>query len=85
MIFLLVAALLSSKNKVSAPGLPAADYFFVNVDYKKVKVLLRDITWTEGMGDYVAINLQSSKRPLVVRTSLKAIEAELPGSHIIRI
>ena len=64
---------------------PFAEYFFLNVDYSQVKVMFDDIIWIEGLGDYVKVNLKSTKKPIVVRTSLKAIETELPPNKFIRI
>ena len=64
---------------------PPKDYFFLNVDFSQVKVGFNDITWMESLRDYVKINLKSTKKPLVVRSSLKAIELELPANKFIRI
>ena len=61
------------------------DYMFVNSDYSLVKVLFADIIWVEGSGDYVKFHLRSSSKPLLVRMSTKALEAELPGGEFIRI
>lgn len=63
----------------------ANDYFFVNADYSQVKVHFQDILWIEGLGDYVKIHLKSSNKPLVVRTSFKHLESELPLGLFIRI
>lgn len=73
----------NTKNKDTPAVL--AEYIFVNVDYSQVKVRYDDISWIEGLRDYIRINLISSKRPLVVRSSLKAIEPELPPQHFLRI
>jgi len=62
-----------------------AEFFFVNVDYSLVKVLFADIVWIEGSGDYVKIHLRSSARALMVRTSAKTLESELPADKFIRI
>lgn len=64
---------------------PSLDYFFLNIDYSQVKVVFDDIIWIEGLRDYIKINLKSSKNPLIVRTSLKAIEPELPQHKFLRI
>jgi DNA-binding LytR/AlgR family response regulator len=64
---------------------PSAEYFFLNVDYSQVKVIFDDIIWIEGLRDYIKINLKSTKKPLIVRTSLKAIEPELSTNKFIRI
>mgnify|MGYP001794631181 CR=1 FL=1 len=37
------------------------------------------------MGDYIKLNLKITKKPLIVRASLKAIETELPLYKFIRI
>jgi len=67
------------------PSAPELDYFFVNADYSLVKVLFADIIWVEGSGDYVKFHLRSSAKPLLVRMSAKAAEAELPPAKFLRI
>ncbi len=47
--------------------------------------MFEDIIWIEGLRDYIKVNLKSTKKPLIVRTSLKAIESELPQNKFIRI
>ncbi len=64
---------------------PSAEYFFLSIDYSQVKVIFDDIIWIEGLRDYIKLNLKSTKKPLIVRTSLKAIESELPQNKFIRI
>ena len=61
------------------------EYFFLSVDYGQVKVMFEDIVWIEGLGDYIKINLKSTKKALIVRTSLKAIELQLAPNKFIRI
>jgi two-component system LytT family response regulator len=63
----------------------SADFFFVNVDYSLIKVLFADIIWIEGSGDYVKIHLRSAPKPLLVRTSARTLEAELPKDKFIRV
>lgn len=60
-------------------------FFFVNVEYRQVKVLFRDIIYIEGLKDYIRINLQKPAKPLLVRMSMKSVEEELPASRFIRI
>jgi len=71
--------------KHQSPILPSADYFFLNADYSQVKIMFNDIIWMEGLRDYVKIHLRNSSKPLVFRTSLKALEPELPATKFIRI
>src|SRR5438552_9925238 len=60
-------------------------YFFVNADYSQLKVMYNDITWIEGVKDYIKIHLKPPAKPLMVRMSMKAIEEELPASRFLRI
>lgn len=76
---------LRSKIKHDVPGSPAADYFFVNVDYSLVKVQKSDIAWIEGLRDYIKIHLVSSPKAIMTRMSIKAIEEELTGPAFVRI
>ena len=64
---------------------PSAEYIFLNIDYSQVKVVFDDIVCIEGLGDYIKVNLKSTKKPLIVRTGLKAIEPKLPSNKFIRI
>lgn len=61
------------------------NYFFLNADYSQVKIMVDDIIWVEGLRDYVNIHLKSTNKPLMFRTSLKAIEPQLPTLRFIRI
>jgi len=61
------------------------EYFFVNVDYKLLKITTADVAWIEGLKDYIKIHLKSSARPIVTRMSMKGIEEELPGGEFMRI
>ncbi len=79
------AATTSGGGPGNAAGGAAPEYFFVNVDYSLVKVLFADIIWIEGSGDYVKIHLKSSPKPLLVRTSAKTLESELPMDKFLRI
>jgi len=72
-------------RSATTPASTAPEFFFVNVDYSLVKVLFSDIDWVEGSGDYVKIHLKSTPKPLLVRMSAKALEAELPADRFIRI
>ena len=62
-----------------------ADYFFVNVDYKLLKVVFADITFIEGLKDYIKIHLKSTTRPIITRMSMKSVEEQLPGIDFIRV
>lgn len=64
---------------------PERDHFFVQADYSQVKIKFDDILWIKGYGDYVKIHIQNTQHPLVVRTTLKDLENELPADKFLRI
>ena len=66
-------------------ALSSVEYFFLNIDYSQVKVMFEDIVWIEGLRDYIRINLKSTKKALIVRTSLKAVELQLSPNKFLRI
>ncbi|MCK6694340.1 MAG: LytTR family DNA-binding domain-containing protein [Thermoanaerobaculia bacterium] len=68
---------------VSEPEQP--DFFFVNVEYSLVKIPVCDITHIEGMKDYVKIYLQSTKKPVLTKSTLKAMEEKLPPRGFFRV
>jgi len=70
--------------KTSQVATPSPEYFFVNADYSQVKIVFSDITWMEGLRDYVKIHLKSSNKPVITRSTLKAIDDQLPAGKFIR-
>ena len=62
-----------------------AEYFFVNVEYSLVKITIADITYIEGLKDYIKIHLKSSAKAIVTRMPMKTIEEQLPAKLFIRI
>ena len=62
-----------------------AGYFFVNVEYRQVKIITADIIYIEGLKDYIKIHLKSLQHPIVTRLSMKTIEEQLPSKTFMRI
>lgn len=58
--------------------------FFVNVEYKFVKIVVADIDYIESNKDYIKIYLSSAAKPVMTRMSLKTIETKLPAGAFIR-
>ncbi|GAB4016394.1 LytR/AlgR family response regulator transcription factor [Spirosoma koreense] len=58
--------------------------FFVPVEYSQVKIGASDITYIEGLGDYIKIYLSSRSKPVLTRLSIKAMEERLPASAFVR-
>jgi DNA-binding LytR/AlgR family response regulator len=74
---------LSAQTVEKSPENP--DFFFVNVEYSLVKIPVKDITHVEGMKDYVKIFLETSKKPVLTKSTLKGIEAKLPAQGFLRV
>jgi DNA-binding LytR/AlgR family response regulator len=74
---------------VSAPVLEkeeeTPDYFFVNVEYSLVKITINDISHVESMKDYVKIFLTTALKPILTKSTLKAIEEKLPSKNFMRV
>jgi DNA-binding LytR/AlgR family response regulator len=60
-------------------------HFFVNSDYTLVKIIFSEIEYIEGLKDYVKINLTGRQKPLLTRTSIKALELQLPPEQFYRV
>jgi two-component system, LytTR family, response regulator len=63
----------------------ANDFFFVNVEYSLVKVEKSDVSYVEGLKDYLKLHLKSIAKPIVTRMSFKSIEEQLTPPAFIRI
>lgn len=61
------------------------NFFFVFVEYQKVKIFFNEITHIEGFKDYVKIFTTSRSRPIITRMNLKRIEAILQTEEFVRI
>ncbi len=57
---------------------------FIRADYSLVKVVLSEIEYIEGLGDYLKIHLPG-KKPVVVRMTMKTILEKLPSGDFIRV
>lgn len=61
------------------------DYIFVNADYSLVKVIIPEISFIEGLKDYIKIYLTGQQKPIVTRMSMKTIEERLNLLGFIRV
>ncbi|MGB1308579.1 MAG: LytR/AlgR family response regulator transcription factor [Oceanihabitans sp.] len=59
------------------------EHIFVKSNLKKRKVYIKDIKWIEALGDYV--KLVTVNNSLVVLSTMKAFEGELPDGKFLRI
>jgi DNA-binding LytR/AlgR family response regulator len=83
------AAEYQSYKKQPPPAAPvaemASDYFFVNVEYNLVKVVVSEISHIEGWKDYIKIYCLSDEKPLITRLAIKVLVDRLPPSRFIRV
>ena len=73
------------RNKTRQDNEPAPDYFFVPADYSLVKIPHAQVSWIEGLKDYVRIHLTNGQKPVITRMSMKAVEELLPPARFSRI
>lgn len=64
---------------------PTEEYFFVNADYSLVKIRYADITYIEGLKDYIKIYLSTQTRPVITRMTMKSIEEKLQIMNFMRV
>lgn len=57
---------------------------FIRADYSLIKVNLQDISYIEGLGDYLKIHMPD-KKPIVVRMTMKTMLDKLPATDFIRV
>ena len=74
------AAAASEAIETTAPG---ADYTFVKVDNKLVRVNFDEVRYVEALGDYVHIVTGQSK--LIVYSTMKAAEEKFPAGRFVRV
>jgi DNA-binding LytR/AlgR family response regulator len=63
----------------------AQEYLFVTSRYALVKVKLADLTYVEGLKDYLKIYLVNQPDPVITRMTMKALEEKLPQDHFFRV
>lgn len=71
-----------------AHALPApaeAETLVFKVEAQFVKVRLMDILYVEGLKDYVRVHRADGLKPLLVLTSLRALEEKLPAGRFLRL
>jgi len=77
--------LIDLENK-TLTGIETNDKFlFLKSEYKIRRINFNDITYIEGMKDYVKVFLKNEANPVLSINSLKAIESKLPESKFMRV
>ena len=76
------------RHKADAPPAapPAQDgTIFVKADYKLMQIGIDDITYIEGLKDYVKIYTEGEERPIVSHITMKTLEETLPPGRFLRV
>jgi DNA-binding LytR/AlgR family response regulator len=60
-------------------------YIFLYADYNLIKVNHEDITYIEGLKDYVKIYLSNSPKAIISRVTIKSLESQLPADDFFRV
>lgn len=61
-----------------------ASHMLVRADYSLIKINFSDITYVEGLDDYVKIHLDAAKM-VVARMTMKKILEKLPANNFVRV
>jgi two-component system LytT family response regulator len=64
---------------------PQRKHLFVHAEYNLVKLSLDTIEYVEGLKDYVKIHVTGREKPLLSRTTIKALELQLPPEQFFRV
>lgn len=60
-------------------------YLFVYADYNLIKISHDDITYIEGLKDYVKLYATNLPKPILSRITIKALEEQLPADQFFRV
>ena len=74
----------NSSAMQSAPVDRQGGTIFVKTDYRVVRISIADITYVEGMSEYLKIHLEGQK-PVITLLSMKKMEDYLPSEQFMRI
>ena len=62
-----------------------SEFLFLKSEYKIRRINFNEITYIEGLKDYVKVYLQKEPKPILSINSLKSMEAKLPDSKFMRV
>ncbi|MBU2976441.1 MULTISPECIES: LytTR family DNA-binding domain-containing protein [Zobellia] len=59
------------------------DYIYVNSKLKKLKLVLGDIKWIEGLGDYIKV--VTEEKNILILSTMKSFAEKLPKDRFLRV
>lgn len=71
------------KQKEDGPLFP--EYLFIHTEYQLTKIMLSEVTYIEGLRNYIRVHFSTNARPILSKLSLKAIEEKLPPARFARV
>jgi two-component system LytT family response regulator len=74
-----------SKRSSSPETEKRRKYIFLYADYNLIKVNHEDITYIEGLKDYVKIYLSNAPKAIISRVTIKSLESQLPIDDFFRV
>ncbi len=75
---------LEIRNERNSQVEATKDFLFIKSEYKIIRINFSEITYIQGMSEYVKIHL-SNRKPIMSLISLKSLEAQLPASMFMRV
>ncbi len=76
---------LSRRQPEAKAGETSRKYIFLYADYNLIKVNHDDITYIEGLKDYVKIHRVSNPKAIISRVTIKSLESQLPADVFFRV
>jgi DNA-binding LytR/AlgR family response regulator len=73
------------KQKETSAAHHFPDYLFVHTEYQLTKVFIHEITYIEGLRNYIKIYRTGSPKAILSKMSMKAIEEKLPAGKCARV
>lgn len=80
-----MAAANKVRKRLEAMGKKDDDVLFLKTDYKVVSIRISQITYVEGMAEYVRIHLEGEAKPLTTLLRMKALEERLVPHGFLRV
>ena len=75
---------LEIKNEKNSLVETTKDFLFIKSEYKIIRINFSEITYNQGMSEYVKIHL-AVRKPIMSLLSLKSLEAQLPTELFMRV
>ena len=75
---------LEIRNEKNSMVEATKDFLFIKSEYKIIRINFSEITYIQGMSEYVKIHL-TSRKPIMSLISLKSLEAQLPSTLFMRV